>query len=565
MEKVLLRRQPHFFGLSLTRFTSIATAVAILSIMMSTFSEIAPKPRLERFASARRFYRRNFPFLIASGIYIAITLALLVASYYLASRHFIYALDDTYINMALAKNFAAHGVWGVTPFEFSSCTSTPLFVLLMSSVYWLIGPSQHLPFALSWLFGLASIYAGWRITVEYLDARSQMAALVAFVLLPPLFVVGTLGMEHSLHLLLTLLFIQRFVADDKSIWPISVITMAMVATRYEGLFVAIVGVLILALSRQWIRALSVGLSAAIFVLTYALFSVSHHGYWLPNSVALKGAERPTRAMDMLDIPIWNSTHGPHLFFLLSATAIIAVWLRGRNPKLAKIGYLIAGAGLLHLSTAGVGWAYRYEDYLIACGVLVIACALPQFSKSRGFAWKAALIPLTLAGALLLSRSLVAGMSLPVFSRAIYQQQWQMANFLRAYYPGASVAANDIGAINFMSDLHCLDLTGLANSDIFWAKHNHAYTTQFLADEAASRGVTVALVYDSWFTGQLRTRLEGPPLPASWIRVESWRTPKRSLGEDVVSFYASNQTEAERLKANLDQFAKTLPVDVDEMP
>ena len=39
-------------------------------------------------------------------------------------HHMEYALDDPYIHMAVAKHFVDHGVWGMTPFEFSSSSSS---------------------------------------------------------------------------------------------------------------------------------------------------------------------------------------------------------------------------------------------------------------------------------------------------------------------------------------------------------------------------------------------------------------------------------------------------------
>jgi hypothetical protein len=503
------------------------------------------------------------PFLIASAVYAGVTAAILIASYHIASDHFIYALDDTYINMAMAKNVAAHGVWGVSPFEFSSSTSTPLFTLLLSSLYWVTGPIQYGPLVLSWAFGLGSIYVAWTICAEYLPEKGQIVALIAIILLSPFFVIGTLGMEHSLHLLLTLLFMRLLVAD--AILPLAVITCLMTATRYEGLFMASVGFLILAILKRWVDALVVAFSATLPVCAYALFSIAHHGYWLPNSVSLKCITMHGRMINILSTAILNSFWGAHLLFLVIALSIMVFSVRKLNPKLARMACLVAGAGWLHLVTANVGWAFRYEAYLIACGIVVIACALPQLGSYLPIARKSVVFFLILAGALLIRRSIVAAISIPLYSKSIYAQQWQMANFVNTYYPGASVALNDIGAVNFKTDIHCLDLVGLASSDVFWAKRNRTYSTDFLDSESHLRVIEVAIIYDSWFSAHPRTRLGGPPIPASWIRVRRWRTPKLGEGDDTVSFYALNPSEAGRLQAHLNEFEKSLPDGVAELP
>ena len=54
---------------------------------------------------------------------------------------FVFPLDDTYITMALAKNFALHGSWSISNGTFQSATSTPAFLLLLSGLYRLTGPT----------------------------------------------------------------------------------------------------------------------------------------------------------------------------------------------------------------------------------------------------------------------------------------------------------------------------------------------------------------------------------------------------------------------------------------
>src|SRR5579884_733752 len=57
--------------------------------------------------------------------------------------HFIYAFDDPYIHMAVAKNFLLHGVWGVTPYGFTSSTSSILWPILLVAAYEVTGVNDY--------------------------------------------------------------------------------------------------------------------------------------------------------------------------------------------------------------------------------------------------------------------------------------------------------------------------------------------------------------------------------------------------------------------------------------
>ncbi len=80
----------------------------------------------------------------------------------LLNGEFCYALDDSFIMMALAKNLAFHGVWGLTPYEFSSTASSPLFTIILALFFKVFGKNIFMPLIINVasLFFLFAFVAG---------------------------------------------------------------------------------------------------------------------------------------------------------------------------------------------------------------------------------------------------------------------------------------------------------------------------------------------------------------------------------------------------------------------
>lgn len=491
------------------------------------------------------------------GLYTAITAAVLCASYRAADHHFVFALDDPYIAMAMAKSLAIHGIWGITRFEFTSSSSSPLFTLILALLYRLTGVHAATSLAVSWAAGAAAIYQADRFLTEHLRQRARTLTLTIFVLAAPLFVIGLLGMEHTLHLVLATAFLRAFEKASESPRRLFVITALMVGARYEGLFLVAAATILFAAQRRWRPMCWMIGGAVLTVASYGVYSVAHGSYFLPNSVALKGTH--PHGWLILLVAIEKFLITPRLTILVFALASAAGYLRRSRPHVAQLAALLAISGAAHVVVASTGSAFRYEAYFIALSCLVLAIAPVAWHQFASKGRPAFRIALFVAAVLLALRSGDAALSLPGYSRAIYLQQIQSAGFLQTFFPEASVAANDIGAISFFTDIHCTDLVGLADSDIFYAKRGHAYTTDFLRSEAAARQVQIAVVYDKWFPGPSPRFWLGPRLPREWLRVAELQVPHSEvLGDDVVSFYAVEPSTAEPLRTALHQFAPSLP-------
>jgi hypothetical protein len=346
----------------------------------------------------------------------------------------------------------------------------------------------------------------------------------------------------------------------------------MVASRYEGLFFVAPACCILAVQRRWKPTFAILAGAALPVCAYAIFSMAHGAYWLPNSVALKGAggDHPgllQAGSNLIARIAQNLQEGPQLFLLLAGIALAAAFQARKAQRSAIPLLLVLGAGSLHILLAQVGMYYRYDSYLFAAGIIAVACTLPslkQYAPQPAFV--AAYLLFLVTGAAFLMMSVALVHMVPLISRNIYLRQWQMGRFVHDYYPNANIAANDIGAVNYLSNIHCYDLVGLANQEIFFARRSGRYTTQFLRADAAAQGVQIAIPYDRWFGDPPGVVVGGPPLPSNWIRVAHWQIDDPSIiGDTIVSFYAVEPDEAPGLRSAVMQFAAQLPASVHTLP
>jgi hypothetical protein len=263
----------------------------------------------------------------------------------------------------------------------------------------------------------------------------------------------------------------------------------------------------------------------------------------------------------------NYHDGPQLVWLLGIIALVAVAFGVKKRQRLIPLLLLLVAGSLQIALAQVGMYARYNSYLFGAAIIVVAALFPEL---RRLVPKQAFLGtyfLSLAvGGVFVLYSMGQMHMLPRIARNIYLRQWQMARFVQRYYPTGVVAANDIGAINYLSNPHCYDFVGLANPEIFAARRSGRYTTDFLRSDTNAQHVQIAIAYDRWFGDPMPIEIGGPPLPRSWVRVARWYIPDPTIVGDVyVSFYAVDPSEAPALRSDVMQFASQLPPAVHTLP
>jgi hypothetical protein len=511
-------------------------------------------------------------------LYAVLTGALAILSMGRNDGHLIYAFDDAYIHMAMAKNFAREGVWGVTRHGFTSTSSSPLWTLLLSAVFRLLGVRSILPLILNLLSGGMAIAAAHAFLARRGGPEALVfGGLVMLVLLTPLPSLALTGMEHSLHTGLMLLFVSLGAAalvggpaGKRSAAGLSLLAALLAATRYEGLFVIAVIAMLFLLRGRWRLALAIGAAAAIPALVYGAFSIGHGWFFFPNSLVLKPSTSDlSTAGGVAEFlgkasgrRLWMSPH--YLALFLAALAGVALYARRGREALEREGFWAAlafmGAVLLHLQYVGVGWTFRHEGYLVGLGVIVVTGAvMDHLSSMRGKeAAKHGWVKIGIAVACLLvllgcfplaKRAARVIATTPQASINIYQQQYQMGLFLRKYYNGQSVAANDIGAISYLADLELLDLAGLASKEVATLLRDKAMDEAHVKPLTDARKTAIAVVYESWFQG----------IRDDWVKAGEWKIRDNVIcAQDTVSLWAVDPDQTASLKENLQAFAGQLP-------
>jgi hypothetical protein len=508
---------------------------------------------------------------------------------------FVYALDDAWIHMSIAENVARHGVFGLTPYEFSASSSSLLWTGLLSGVYAAAGVHELTPLVLGVVFAsLVLVVVHGILTCGVLRLRPGWVflCLLFVALATPLPTLVLSGMEHPLHILVALAFVYlaaRVLAADRPSGrhrAVLLLLSPFVATaRYEGLFLGFVVFVLFLLRRRWVFALVLGGLVMAPVVAFAAYSVQQGGDWLPNSLLLKGnfiRVDSVRGLGLLlgGVAYRRCIRNPHVFYLIVAALLGFIARYDRRRLIWEEGQvavlLFLGTTFFHLQFAMLGWFYRYESYVIALGLF--ACALSvvhhltartpsgegeevaQQEAAHHVDWQR--LPRTLAilvlaffpAMILAKRGAIALIETPQAMHDRYLEHVQIARFVARYYNEGPVVVNDAGAVTFYSDARILDMYGLADTEpIRFRRQGDGYTKEDLAAWTAEEGARIAILQVAW-------KEVHEKLPESWTEVGRWTLPRNvAFPEDTVTaFYAIEKGEAERLAASLREFGTDLP-------
>jgi len=500
------------------------------------------------------------PLVAAMAVYSAVTLAA-VLQILAATGEPVYALDDVYIHMALAKNLAQDGVYGVTPFETTHASSSPLWVLLLAGGFAVFGPWIWWPGLLAAVSSLAALaFAGRYLRTQTMadgkfgDIAGRGGVLCLIVLGGSLPALSVQGMEHPLHAALTLLAAMlgaSAIADGRQDRRRDILLVGLClllpALRYESLWLSALLVAGVAWRGRFTLAAVLLAASAVSVCAVGFWAMSRGLTFLPAPILTKSVGPLLLADDgivrlvarFVWHPLVRIARVPLLSMLFLAAIVYfaaMVWRRRLaaldDARPVMVGLFIAGTWI-HATFATFGWGARYEAYLIALGLTAMGAvalgAAPRLQPTRrghriaallgGFA--VALTLYTTFGRALTSYRNAQYAAVEVLNRDIY-----IARFLAKAYPGQPVLAMNIGAVVWEGQPRLVDALALGSPEVLRLFLAGSLNPQSLDAVAQTHDVKVFAVFDGWF--------------------EAW-TGGRPLWLPVAEIDASNERRQLRLR------------------
>lgn len=521
---------------------------------------------------------RNYlakPFIWGTVLFLTIVLIQVILSILRNDGLFIYPIDDTYIHMAIARNFVEFGQWGISKYEFSSTSSSLLFGIVLAFLFKILGTLEIIPLILNLLFTIGLIYmVDQYLKGQKLDNSLITITLIALVIFTPFTSMAISGMEHSLHIALSICFVfegAKILSNEKTklknLVLISILGMLLSLVRYEGLFLIATFSIIFFFRGFYFRSIVFCLIAISPIIIFGIISLEQGAYFLPNTIIAK-----SNAGELSDNRLWDFIyktgdkflyHVSRLYLTVPIVVLSFILYYERRQKWSLIYYTVLMTLvtiLFHSAFASVGRFFRYEAYLIALSIFSISIWLGLRKENlnpyiKNYSYRAVFIVILLI-APAIKRSYRSINRTVQATHNIYDQQIQMALFLNQNYSKETVMANDIGAIAFFNPhLRVIDMVGLGTLqtlDLKRKSSNNQELKRGYQKIAEENQASLALIYDHWFEGQI---------PDQWSKTFTWTiTDNVICGGPTVSFYAINPVEAEQLIINNNHF--NLPEDVE---
>ncbi len=474
---------------------------------------------------------------------------------------------------------------------------------ILSLTYYIGGVNEVSPLLLNLIFGNLFILVLYVILKkENLPPPAILLGLLLMIVLIPLPTIIYTGLEHTLHILITIVFVyfvSKVLSNDKKQGQakldfqekaILLLVPLVTMVRFEGMFLVIVVMVLFILKKKKNFSLILGALGFLPIVIFGLISILYGHHFFPNSIILKGNIPDFTSLNSIIGNIYTfGVHfyealmdNPHLLILLIGASLF-FYVRGYKKKEVWsepciISIIFISITILQLLFADASYISnivsiyrtRYDAFLVALGIFMVLLSIKDYIPNhiflhiknyfseikKDFSVDVFLQNFSIFTVIFLVltpfiyRITFITIQTPQASKNIHEQQYQMGLFLKTYYKGETIAVNDIGAVNFIANIECIDLMGLMDIDIANARRSKTFD---MDEYTKDKDCKIAIIYDHWFQ-----------VPSSWVKVGEWTITNNVVcSEDTVSFYAVDLEEIDNLISNLQDFSDQLPKDVIE--
>jgi hypothetical protein len=482
-----------------------------------------------------------------------------------------FPLDDSWIHVQIARHVAAGQGWVYNPGEPTAASTSPLWVMAITPLFWLPGEPTLWIKALGSVLYLLTVY----LTINLARAvlRDDRIALLAGWLTawqPALIYSALSGMETPLFVVLTLLALRCAQRSETSARNAYLATawLALAGWARPELWAT----LPLLWGYLWRRRRELPavvwpwhlLLAAASVAGFVLFHLALWGHPLPSTFYAKPAAAYGATdsgwmrwlFTLADRFLRNvgeaiTTQNPLL--LVGLGLILARFEQRSAAPRAFLGLCLVLVAWVCLITAvtnlgSVGFqTFRRTAYVLPGLMIVIAAGVAALWDEITVARLPAppSLQMTVATAALLGLALAwqanelrhTGALFANDLRSINQGDVAAAQWIAAHTPpGALVAANDIGALAYVGQRRIFDLIGLASPDVIPILAETGplalARSQRLKEAMWAQGVEYVVIFPTWFPGLAR---DPDLVPLQRFVVER---PTALAGDEVVVYRLS---------------------------
>ncbi|HNQ95632.1 MAG TPA: hypothetical protein PKK96_09270 [Anaerolineales bacterium] len=428
-----------------------------------------------------------FAALIAVGLYLLMSAMIVRVGF---------PLDDTWIHLTYARNFAEHGEWAFRLGEQSAGSTSPLWTLLLSIGYVLHLAPYAWTFFLGWLMlTLLAIFAeasarklqtGYQPRIPWVGIFFTFAWHLTWA--------ATSGMETLLHALLIFLVLTSLIRGSSRYAMLGLFAGLSVWVRPDG--ATLLGPILFTIAfneKSWFSrgrsVISALIGFGVLFLLYLLFNLALSGNPMPNTFYAKQAEYQAgwlsqplkdRLVDYL-LPIFAS---PFIALFPGAVGWVGGAIRNRNwGALAGVIWFMGYILIYFLRLP----PYQHGRYIIPAFPILYLWGLlgmVGFMQSAKLNLRMKLLWKTLVAALLVVFFTLGGLQNAddvfwVESEMVATAKWVNQNIP----PAATLAVHDIGAMGYLVSNPLVDLAGLVDPEVIPFIRDETRLADYLNDRS----------------------------------------------------------------------------------